>query len=166
MKYRSVVTAALLSFAAGASAVPIHYEFEASNFYDSWEGATSPFSSIRGSFVVDNDTVTQLDLSIGTYEFNTENSEWRLFREPYITIGGVEGGMGGVSSWTYDFRLTYTPDYNSFTYVYGGRSLFNAADLYIKTWKETTAAVPEPSTLALLAAGFLGLAYSRRKTEA
>ncbi|MDB6063733.1 MAG: hypothetical protein JWM78_3836 [Verrucomicrobiaceae bacterium] len=160
----SMLTALIVGSTEVAHAIPITYDFTANNFSSS-VGNLVPNKSLSGSFTLDGSTVTGVDLTIGSYTFKTNEvgttGGW--------LIGDTLSGVNGIAWGTNDFWLagnfaTPTPAFYNFYYsIAGVTDIFSSYTGSISV--APPAKVPEPSSIALLAAGVLGLGFARRRAR-
>lgn len=160
----SMLAALMVGSTGIAHATPITYDFTATNF-NSASGSAVPNQSLSGYFTVDGSTVTGVDLTIGSHTFTANEvgttGGW--------LIGDTLGGINGISWGTNDFWLagnfsTSMPVFYNFYYsVAGITDIFSSTTGSISV--APTTSVPEPSSIALLSAGILGLGIARRRAR-
>ncbi len=105
---------------------------------------------------------TRYSLSIGHATVTSNYLEWKTPE----TYGSNPQGYGGVSYLTYNYSqnngTTWTP-YTNYGYELGGDGDWGYRN-YIMI-EGTAAAVPEPSTYALVCIGLVGLGYARKRMK-
>jgi hypothetical protein len=181
---------------AHAATITKTYEFTLSGFVDPYGGATAPTSAVTASFTLTFDPTVQYnddsaDLTVNALNVPVDSTvgfstyPGASPGDPYfISIGGLECGVGDVCGGTNDFVLQLKfANESSFgsptlplcsdpgyicgpapanTYASGYTSSSYPNSLFVAT--VATAAVPEPATWGLMLVGFGGLgALSRRR---
>ena len=125
--------------------------------------------SLRASII----SLTSIDVNITGHQFTLaemETSEFRIDPDPslYFAIDAsvLENGVGSYNSTGWDFFITFNVDTLSpFGFAY------NSADTpdawyFSETFSEfVITAVPEPTILALMFTGIIGLGIARRKAR-
>lgn len=176
MKLISALAAAVLAVgisagAASAASITRSFEFFATNF-----GVGAPLANVSGTFTVTFDPAVSVGagtldaLSAPGLGLNAASSGFTYSAVPGMpmfspmTVGGLVGGIGGVSSGSNDFALSFmgpgTDPFSylplSFAYSIAGGQVWRG-DFQVSPY--TPGGVPEPATWAMLIAGF-GLAGS------
>ncbi|HBG07230.1 MAG TPA: hypothetical protein DDY22_17165 [Geobacter sp.] len=172
--YKRVIFLVLLSLTLAhiAYALPTTVTFTANNFTNHM-GNPAPTDPVTGSITYDTlgdwstgNPVLSVNLDINGYNYTASNVNAGINGSD-ILIGGTLSGITGISWATDDFWLIYTnntPD--SFFYSVSGTADVWSSNVFSQfSVQEGAAPVPEPGTMMLLGAGFLGLAVlgKRRK---
>jgi hypothetical protein len=136
----------------------------------------------KSFFMGGNDTISSYDLKISLYDDNQPSYLFGFIRIPDGSEAATIWSTGGIYS--YNFALTsntYTGNFlgNVDLWADGrlcvdvSQALLTFGDFYLASSELTaygdngSAPVPEPSTIMLLGAGFLGLAaYGKRRKNA
>lgn len=164
-----VLAVCLLGFSSKVVAVPIAYDFSASGFMPIFiQGSPVPYESLSGSFTLDGTQIVAINLTIGSHSYTLgEVGADQVGISPIRTrVGALNNGLNTISGGTDDFLLSFVPDdptFGSMHYAVQGVS-----DVFLTTNIAVTVsnAVPEPSTLSLMAlVGLVGIAVRRKRNS-
>lgn len=145
---------------------------ESYNF--SVSGGTGPIASQSGSFqvvyddVADTRSLLSVTFSIEGTSFNLANTGLQYpFGANRLLIGGISNGLASSSSNTPDFGLAFNVlTLGSAAFVYSTSTTPNGATgsgvVVTRTTTPFSAAVPEPSTWAMMLIGFGAIGASMR----
>ncbi len=183
---RNLIKASLAGFVlaqampASAAIIAKTFTFSASNFSYSIPGVVLPYNSVSGSFTLRFDdtqtytdeangiTLHSLDLPIDPFSLVFSYAPGR----PFLDVGGARNGVGvspiGVTT---DFAMsilnanTANPQRGMFAYTAPGLNSSVVVANTINLTAVNAAAVPEPSTWAILTIGFAfsGMMLRRRR---
>ncbi|HTJ97210.1 MAG TPA: PEP-CTERM sorting domain-containing protein [Rhodocyclaceae bacterium] len=150
---------------APAAAVPITYDFTATGFTPV-QSTPVPQAFISGSVTLDGSVVSAINLTIGSHVYNVAEMGVTPLSGNLVLVGGLAAGVNTIVWGTDDFGLIFrtnnpSPAFKSFGYSMAGvNDFFQANSITVKIHQ---AAVPEPGTLALIAAACMAAALTRRK---
>lgn len=157
----AVALAGLMPTTASAAVVIRTYTFNASNFFPA--AATPPTNPVTGSFTITLDDATNIFDAPGTItnSLNIPVASSILFSHEtgpfgFVRFGGSENGSGALVLGTNDILFQYSP-------TFGGVLLYSSSltptanyftiDVDV-TVTDGISAVPEPSSWAMMIAGF------------
>ena len=161
-----------------AGAIPITVSFTAASFIELEEAVAAPMDPVTGSIVYDAASTTSNINSLTSINLTIAGHTYLLSEVGFISpagsnqlIGGLSFGVGGMFHHTDDFSIiwnetTLIPFDFSYTTTLPSGGFFRSATF---TQFSVTAAeaVPEPGSLALLAAGVAALCvvlpFARRR---
>lgn len=163
--------AAMFGLMGNAYAIPVTYDFTASEFY-SYSGTPYSGNPISGSITFDDQLVTPapdglqpiaIDLATGSHAYVANEVGFYNSFGTFL-VGGSVNGVTGARIQTDDFLLTFNlndPVLNSFMFTSADSSIWYLANKV--SVAPVAAQVSEPPSIALLGAGCAGIFLSRRK---
>ena len=161
-----VLAVAAGGMTAATQAAPVLYNFQTGSF-SSFTGILAPTGPISGSFTLDGSSITQIDLTIGTYTYSLEEVG---YDNSLVGIGGTLNGILGVASGTNDFKLftgypASAPFDDAQAYFFFEYAVPGSVDIYSShaTIVASTPTVPLPATGWLLGSAVFSLFTARRK---
>jgi hypothetical protein len=167
-----------------AGAIPITVSFTAVSFIELEEAVAAPMDPVTGSIVYDAASTTSNINSLTSINLTIAGHTYLLSEVGFISpfgsnqqlIGGLSFGVGGIFTHTDDFDIRWNQTTLipfDFTYAAtatgpAGGIFFSNTFTQFSVTAASSAAVPEPSSLALLAAGVAALCvvlpFARRRS--
>lgn len=161
----------LLSFSASAYANIYKVDFTATDFTSIFRTAV-PQTKVTGTFTYSARSETSYvsaivgaDMSIKGHTYDLDET---LSKQDYaegVYLGGAKGGTDALYFGDNDFFLYFGASNGYLTYsVPGGFDIWTSSDFKF-TITNLINAVPEPSSIALLFAGVMGLGFASRRAK-
>jgi PEP-CTERM motif len=164
-----------------AGAIPITVSFTAASFIELEEAVAAPMDPVTGSIVYDAastmsniNSLTSINLTIAGHTYLLSEVGFISPAGSNQLIGGLSFGVGGILHHTDDFSIRWNQTtLIPFNFIYAATATGPAGGIFLSsTFSQfsvtAAAAVPEPSSLALLAAGVAALCvvlpFARRRS--